>query len=158
MSADMIANPAQPRLATARDYLELLKPRIMVLVVFTALAGLIAASSISGIAVNPVLAAVAILAVALGAGSAGAINMWYDADIDAVMSRTATRPIPAGAVPRDEALTLGLIMSAVSILLMWIASNMLAAGLLALSIVYYGWFYTMVLKRRTAQNIVIGGA
>ncbi|MEM1147084.1 MAG: heme o synthase [Pseudomonadota bacterium] len=158
MSADMIANPAQPRLATARDYLELLKPRIMVLVVFTALAGLIAASSISGIAVNPVLAAVAILAVALGAGAAGAINMWYDADIDAVMSRTATRPIPAGAVPRDEALTLGLIMSAVSILLMWIASNMLAAGLLALSIVYYGWFYTMVLKRRTAQNIVIGGA
>ena len=84
--------------------------------------------------------------------------MWYDADIDAIMTRTSTRPIPSGAVPRDEALAMGLIMSAVSVLLMWIASNVLAAGLLALSIAYYGWFYTIILKRRTAQNIVIGGA
>ena len=84
--------------------------------------------------------------------------MWYDADIDSVMKRTSTRPIPSGAVPRDEALAMGLIMSGVSVLLMWLASNALAAGLLALSIAYYGWFYTMLLKRRTPQNIVVGGA
>lgn len=149
---------AEPRYATAKDYYELLKPRIMMLVVFTALAGLVAAVGVTGQSINPVLATVSILAVALGSGAAGAINMWYDADIDAIMTRTSTRPIPSGAVPKDEALTLGLIMSAVAVLLMWIASNVVAAGLLALSIVYYGWFYTMVLKRRTAQNIVIGGA
>lgn len=158
MSVDMTAEQTGPKLATARDYLELMKPRIMMLVVFTALAGLVAAVGITGQGINPVLAVVAILAVALGSGAAGAINMWYDADIDAIMSRTSTRPIPSGAVPRDEALAMGLIMSAVSVLLMWIASNVLAAGLLALSIAYYGWFYTIVLKRRTAQNIVIGGA
>ncbi|MEM9180491.1 MAG: heme o synthase [Pseudomonadota bacterium] len=158
MSIDMTAQSTSPHLATARDYVELLKPRIMMLVVFTALAGLVAAAGMSGQGINPVLASVAILSVALGSGAAGAINMWYDADIDAVMTRTSTRPIPSGAVPKDEALAMGLIMSAVSVLLMWIASNVLAAGLLAFSIVYYGWFYTMVLKRRTAQNIVIGGA
>ncbi|MEO1554578.1 MAG: heme o synthase [Pseudomonadota bacterium] len=158
MSVDMTAQDTSPRLASARDYVELLKPRIMMLVVFTALAGLVAAVGVTGTEINPVLATVAIIAVALGSGAAGAINMWYDADIDAIMTRTSTRPIPSGAVPKDEALTMGLIMSAVSVLLMWIASNVLAAGLLALSIVYYGWFYTMVLKRRTAQNIVIGGA
>ncbi|MEP1142777.1 MAG: heme o synthase [Henriciella sp.] len=158
MSVDMTAETTQPKLASARDYVELLKPRIMMLVVFTALAGLVAAVGVTGQSVNPILATVTILAVALGSGAAGAINMWYDADIDAIMTRTSTRPIPSGAVPKDEALTMGLIMSAVSILLMWIASNVLAAGLLALSIAYYGWFYTMVLKRRTAQNIVIGGA
>ncbi|MEL7033912.1 MAG: heme o synthase [Pseudomonadota bacterium] len=158
MSVDMTAPDTSPRLATARDYVELLKPRIMMLVVFTALAGLVAAVGVTGTAINPVLASIAILAVALGSGAAGAINMWYDADIDAIMTRTSTRPIPSGAVPKDEALTMGLIMSALSVLLMWMASNVLAAGLLALSIVYYGWFYTMVLKRRTAQNIVIGGA
>lgn len=158
MSVDMTAEQTGPRLATARDYLELMKPRIMMLVVFTALAGLVAATGITGQGINPVLAMVAILAVALGSGAAGAINMWYDADIDAIMTRTSTRPIPSGAVPRDEALAMGLIMSAVAVLLMWIASNVLAAGLLALSIAYYGWFYTIILKRRTAQNIVIGGA
>lgn len=158
MSLDMTAPQTEPRLATASDYVELMKPRIMMLVVFTALAGLIAAVGVSGQTINPVLAGVAVLAVALGSGAAGAINMWFDADIDAVMTRTSTRPVPSGAVPRDEALTMGLIMSAISVLLMWIASNVLAAGLLALSIAYYGWFYTMVLKRRTAQNIVIGGA
>ncbi|MEO1660626.1 MAG: heme o synthase [Pseudomonadota bacterium] len=158
MSVDMTAQPTTPKLATARDYVELLKPRIMMLVVFTALAGLVAAIGVTGQGLNPILATVAILAVALGSGAAGAINMWYDADIDAVMTRTSTRPVPSGAIPKDEALTMGLIMSAVSVLLMWIATNVLAAGLLALSIVYYGWFYTMVLKRRTAQNIVIGGA
>ncbi|MEM7328548.1 MAG: heme o synthase [Pseudomonadota bacterium] len=158
MSVDMTAPDTTPRLATARDYVELLKPRIMMLVVFTALAGLVAAMGVTGTSMNPVLATVAIVAVALGSGAAGAINMWYDADIDAIMTRTSTRPIPSGAVPKNEALTMGLIMSAVSVLLMWIASNVLAAALLAMSIVYYGWFYTMVLKRRTAQNIVIGGA
>ncbi|MFN3313459.1 MAG: heme o synthase [Hyphomonas sp.] len=156
----MTDTPATPlkRPATAVDYVNLMKPRIMMLVVFTAVAGLAAATGMTGIAMHPVMAAIAVLAVALGSGAAGAINMWYDADIDAVMSRTATRPIPSGAVPRDEALALGLIMSGVSVMLMWLASNWLAAGLLALSIAYYGWFYTMVLKRRTAQNIVIGGA
>ena len=158
MSVDMTAASPTPRLATARDYVDLLKPRIMGLVVFTALAGLVAAVGVSGQGINPVLATVSILAVALGSGAAGALNMWYDADIDAIMTRTSTRPIPSGAIPRDEALALGLIMSGVSVLLMWIASNVLAAALLAVSIVYYGWFYTIVLKRRTAQNIVIGGA
>lgn len=158
MSLDMTASHPQARLASARDYVELMKPRIMMLVVFTALAGLVAAVGVTGQGINPVLASVAVLAVALGSGAAGAINMWYDSDIDAVMVRTSTRPIPSGAVPRSEALAMGMIMSALSVLLMWIASNVLAAALLALSIVYYGWFYTMVLKRRTAQNIVIGGA
>jgi protoheme IX farnesyltransferase len=128
------------------------------LVVFTGFAGLVAASSLTGITMHPLMAAIATLAIALGSGAAGAINMWYDADIDAVMSRTAMRPIPSGAVPRDEALAMGLIMSGVSVMLMWLASNWLAAAMLAISIAYYGWFYTMVLKRRTAQNIVIGGA
>jgi len=140
--------------ATAGDYVQLMKPRIMMLVVFTALAGLVAAPG----QMNIFMATVAVLAVALGSGAAGALNMWYDADIDAIMTRTSTRPIPSGAVPRGEALALGLIMSGVSVLLMWMASNWVAAALLALSIVYYGWFYTMLLKRRTPQNIVIGGA
>ena len=141
------------RPASASDYVSLMKPRIMMLVVFTAAAGLVAAPG----EINPVLACVALLAIALGSGAAGAINMWYDADIDAVMSRTSTRAIPAGAVPPQEALAMGIIMSGVSVLLMWLATNALAAALLALSIAYYGWLYTMVLKRRTPQNIVIGG-
>ncbi len=153
VSATPVARPG-----SASDYIELLKPRIIMLVVFTALAGLVAAQGVTGVSINPVMAAIAVLAVALGSGAAGAINMWYDSDIDAIMTRTSTRPIPSGAVPREEALTLGLIMSAVSILLMWMASNVLAASLLAVSIVYYGWFYTMLLKRRTPHNIVIGGA
>ncbi|MEM8615548.1 MAG: heme o synthase [Pseudomonadota bacterium] len=153
MTADTVRKPA-----TARDYIELMKPRIMALVVFTAIAGLVAAQSVSGVTMNPVMAVIALLAVALGSGAAGAINMWYDADIDAVMARTATRPVPSGAVPREEALAMGLIMSGVSVLMMWLAATVLAAALLALSIAYYGWFYTMLLKRRTPQNIVIGGA
>src|SRR3990167_3003019 len=149
--------PAEKRHATASDYLNLMKPRIMMLVVFTGLAGLVAASSVTGISMHPLMAAIATLAVALGSGAAGAINMWYDSDIDAVMARTATRPIPSGAVPREEALALGLIMSGVSVMLMWLASNWLAASLLAFSIFYYGVIYTMWLKRATPQNIVIGG-
>ena len=152
--SDAATDLPEARYATAGDYVQLMKPRIMMLVVFTALAGLVAAPGY----MNPVMAAIAILAVALGSGAAGALNMWYDADIDAIMTRTSTRPIPSGAVPRGEALALGLIMSGVSVMLMWMASNWVAAGLLALSIAYYGWFYTMLLKRRTPQNIVIGGA
>ena len=152
--SDAATDLPETRYATAGDYVQLMKPRIMMLVVFTALAGLVAAPGY----MNPIMAAIAILAVALGSGAAGALNMWYDADIDAIMTRTSTRPIPSGAVPRGEALALGLIMSGVSVMLMWMASNWVAAGLLALSIAYYGWFYTMLLKRRTPQNIVIGGA
>lgn len=143
-----------PRAATAGDYLQLMKPRIMMLVVFTGLAGLVAAPG----GMNPVMAAITVLAIALGSGAAGGLNMWYDADIDAIMKRTSTRPIPSGAVPRDEALGFSLIVAGISVLLMWMASNWVAAGLLAVSIVYYGWFYTMLLKRRTPHNIVIGGA
>ncbi len=154
MTDQSLTSEPQRRYATAGDYVQLMKPRIMMLVVFTALAGLVAAPG----AMNPVMATVAVLAVALGSGAAGALNMWYDADIDAIMTRTSTRPIPSGAVPRGEALTLGFIMSGVSVLMMWMASNWVAAGLLALSIAYYGWFYTMLLKRRTPHNIVIGGA
>ncbi|MEL6323369.1 MAG: heme o synthase, partial [Pseudomonadota bacterium] len=154
MSDASIVERTAPQKASPADYLNLMKPRIMVLVVFTGIAGLVAAPG----GMNPLMAAVAVLAIALGSGAAGALNMWYDADIDAVMSRTSTRPIPSGAVPRDEALALGIIMGGVSVLMMWLASNWVAAGLLAVSIVYYGWLYTMVLKRRTPQNIVIGGA
>ena len=155
--SEQMATPNAQIYATAGDYLELMKPRIMMLVVFTAAAGLVAAQSVSSIAMNPFMAAMAILAVAIGSGAAGAINMWFDRDIDAVMARTATRPIPSGAVPANEALSLGMIMSGVSIILMWVASNALAAILLGVSILYYGWLYTMVLKRATPQNIVIGG-
>lgn len=151
--------PATPekRYGTAGDYVQLLKPRIMMLVVFTAVAGLIAATGVTGQTMHPMMAAIAVLAVALGSGAAGAINMWYDSDIDQVMTRTSTRPIPSGAVPREEAIAMGMIMSGVSVLLMWLASNWLAAGLLAFSIFYYGVIYTMWLKRSTPQNIVIGG-
>ncbi|MGC6500217.1 MAG: heme o synthase [Henriciella sp.] len=154
----LTTDPLVLRPASARDYFDLLKPRIIFLVVFTGLAGLVAAQGVTGISMDPVLAAISVLAIAAGSGAAGALNMWYDADIDAKMVRTATRPIPSGAVPREEALALGLILSGASVLLMWMASNAVAAILLAVSIAYYGWFYTMLLKRRTSQNIVIGGA
>ena len=154
---DMSAT-SEKRYATAGDYVQLLKPRIMMLVVFTAIAGLVAAVGVTGVSINPIMAAIATLAIALGSGAAGAINMWYDADIDQIMSRTSTRPIPSGAVPKEEALAMGLIMSGVSVMLMWLASNWLAAALLAFSIFYYGVIYTMWLKRSTPQNIVIGGA
>ncbi|MEM0986488.1 MAG: heme o synthase [Pseudomonadota bacterium] len=151
---DQAATLAEPQIGTAKDYLNLMKPRIMVLVVFTAIAGLLAAPG----GMHPLMAAVAVLAVAMGSGAAGALNMWFDADIDAVMSRTASRPIPSGRVPRDEALSLGIFMGGASVILIWMASNAVAAALLALSIVYYGAFYTMWLKRLTPQNIVVGGA
>ena len=135
------------------DYFALLKPRVMSLVIFTALVGMVTAPG----GQHPVLAGVALLCIAVGAGASGALNMWYDADIDAVMARTARRPIPAGRVGRDEALVFGIIMAAFSIMVLGVAVNWLAAALLAFTIVFYAVIYTMWLKRWTAQNIVIGG-
>jgi protoheme IX farnesyltransferase len=150
-----LSSPASPRLSTATpgDYLALMKPRVMSLVVFTALAGYAAAPGQGDL----VLGFAAILAVALGAGAAGALNMWFDADIDAQMRRTRARPVPAGRVARDEALMLGLVVSALSVTLMTLAGGWLAAALLAFTIAFYALVYTMWLKRRTPQNIVIGG-
>ncbi|MBI4920763.1 MAG: protoheme IX farnesyltransferase [Devosia nanyangense] len=140
--------------ARVEDYVALLKPRVMSLVVFTAIIGLLLAPS----GINPVIAVIAILCIAVGAGGSGALNMWFDADIDAVMSRTANRPIPAGRATRGEALALGLICSGFSVMILGLATNWLAAGLLAFTIFFYAVIYTMWLKRSTPQNIVIGGA
>ena len=132
----------------------LLKPRVMSLVVFTGFAGMYVAPG----SLHPLLFVIALLALAAGAGASGAINQWYDRDIDAVMSRTKNRPIPAGFMVPAEALTLGLVVSALSVLLLGLATNWLAAGLLAFTIFFYAIIYTIWLKRRTPQNIVIGGA
>ena len=140
--------------AQVEDYLALLKPRVMSLVVFTALCGILVAPG----GINPVVGLVAILCIAVGAGASGALNMWYDADIDAIMSRTLNRPIPAGRVPREHALTLGVLLSVFSVGLLALAANWLAAGLLAFTIFFYAVVYTIWLKRLTPQNIVIGGA
>ncbi|MFN3523873.1 MAG: heme o synthase [Phenylobacterium sp.] len=139
--------------ATWRDFLLLLKPRVMSLVVFTGVTGLVCAD----VPVNPVLGAVAILCIAVGAGASGALNMWYDADIDAKMRRTRGRPVPAGRVQGADALALGIVLSLFSVLLMAMAAGWVAAGLLAFTIFFYAVVYTMWLKRWTAQNIVIGG-
>lgn len=136
------------------DFLSLLKPRVMSLVVFTALVGLLLAPG----SVHPVIAAIAILAIGVGAGASGALNMWYDADIDAVMGRTAKRPIPSGRVSPNEAFGFGMILSFLSVMVLGLATNWVAGGLLAFTIFFYVVIYTMGLKRRTAQNIVIGGA
>jgi protoheme IX farnesyltransferase len=147
------AHPTARAPARWQDFLQLLKPRVMSLVVFTALTGLVAADQ----PVNPILGAVAILCIAVGAGASGALNMWYDADIDAKMRRTRGRPVPAGRVQGADALALGVVLSLFSVMLMGMALNWLAAGLLAFTIVFYAVIYTMWLKRWTAQNIVIGG-
>ena len=136
-----------------QDFLQLMKPRVMSLVVFTALTGLVCADQ----PVNPILGAVAVLCIAVGAGASGALNMWYDADIDAQMRRTRGRPVPSGKIQGADALTLGVVLSMFSVMLMGMALNWLAAGLLAFTIVFYAVVYTMWLKRWTAQNIVIGG-
>ena len=141
------------RTASASDYLALLKPRVMSLVVFTGLVGYIAAPGQGDF----VLGFAAILSIAVAAGASGALNMWFDSDIDAVMSRTRMRPIPAGRVPREEALMLGLTLSVLSVVTMQLAANTLAAALLAFTIFFYAVVYTMWLKRSTPQNIVIGG-
>jgi protoheme IX farnesyltransferase len=148
-----VADVTHARPASASDYVALLKPRVMSLVVFTGLVGYAVAPG----AGNLVLGFAAILAIAVAAGAAGALNMWFDSDIDAVMSRTRTRPIPAGRVPREEALVLGLTLSALSVVTMLLAANVLAAALLAFTIFFYAVVYTMWLKRATPQNIVIGG-
>jgi heme o synthase len=140
--------------ASAGDYLALLKPRVMSLVVFTGLVGLYLAPG----ALHPFLAFVAVLCIAVGAGASGAINMWYDRDIDAVMARTKDRPIPAGRVAPENALTFGVVLAIGSVTLMGVAVNWIAAALLALTIGFYVFVYTAWLKRRTSQNIVIGGA
>ncbi|MDX2233662.1 MAG: heme o synthase [Hyphomonadaceae bacterium] len=141
------------RPSTAGDYIALMKPRVMSLVVFTALAGWLAAPG----DVSPVLAFACIFAIAAGAGAAGALNMWYDADIDALMRRTRVRPVPSGRVAAPEALALGIVMAVLSVVLMALAGGALAAGLLAFTIAFYALIYTMWLKRRTPHNIVIGG-
>jgi protoheme IX farnesyltransferase len=140
--------------AEARDWIALLKPRVLTLVVFTGAIGLI----IAPVHLNPILALTAILCITIAAGAAGAINMWYDRDIDAIMKRTASRPIPAGRIAPDAALAYGIVLSIFSVLLMALATNMVAAFVLAFSIAFYVFVYTMWLKRRTPQNIVIGGA
>jgi heme o synthase len=136
------------------DYVALLKPRVMSLVVFTALVGLLVAP----VPVNPVVAFASILFIALGGGASGALNMWWDADIDAIMRRTQSRPIPAGKVQPGEALGLGLTLSAISVVMLALAANIAAAALLAFTIFFYVVVYSMWLKRLTPQNIVIGGA
>lgn len=136
------------------DYIALLKPRVMSLVVFTALVGLLAAPG----SVHPVIAFASILFVAVGAGASGALNMWWDADIDGVMRRTSKRPIPSGRVQPGEALSLGVALSGMSVMMLALSANLLAAGLLAFTIFFYAVIYSMWLKRSTPQNIVIGGA
>ncbi|KQV32411.1 protoheme IX farnesyltransferase [Rhizobium sp. Root1203] len=140
--------------ASARDYFELLKPRVMSLVVFTAFAGLVLAPG----HINPVIGLIAILCIAVGAGASGALNMWYDADIDAIMTRTAKRPIPAGRITPSEALAFGLVLSCFAVTILGLAVNWLSASILAFTIFFYAVIYTMWLKRSTPQNIVIGGA
>ena len=145
--------PETTREASMGDYIALLKPRVMSLVVFTALVGLIVAP----VPVHPFIAFVGILCIAVGGGASAALNMWWDADIDRIMKRTSNRPIPSGRVQPEEALAIGLALSGFSVVLLGLASNWLAAGLLAFTIFFYAVVYTIWLKRSTPQNIVIGG-
>jgi protoheme IX farnesyltransferase len=151
---DVLAPTRKTGLSEPRDYLLLLKPRVMSLVVFTALTGLVAAPGHC----NPVLAAIAVLAIAVGAGAAGALNMAIEGESDALMRRTRGRPVAAGRIAKNDALAFGVVLSLFSVMVMGLAANWLAAGLLGFTIIYYVVFYTLVLKRSTPQNIVIGGA
>jgi protoheme IX farnesyltransferase len=150
------AAPARPQvsIATAGDYVALLKPRVMSLVIFTALVGLVAAPG----TIHPVLAFTALLCIAVGAGASGALNMWYDADIDAIMERTSGRPIPRHLIAPSEALGFGITLAGFSVVVLGLTVGWLAAALLAFTIFFYVVIYTMWLKRSTPQNIVIGGA
>jgi protoheme IX farnesyltransferase len=151
------ATPAQtPTLSTAQpeDFFQLLKPRVMSLVIFTAATGLI----VAGADINPLVAAIAILCIAVGAGAAGALNMALEHETDALMRRTRGRPVAAGRLRRNDALAFGVVLSVFSVMLLGMNTNWLAGGLLLLTIAYYAVFYTLMLKRRTPQNIVIGGA
>ena len=140
--------------ASFGDFFALLKPRVMTLVVFTAIVGLLAAP----VSVHPVIGFASILFIAIGAGASGALNMWWDADIDRVMRRTRKRPIPAGKGTEDDALYIGVALSGMSVIMLWLAANLLAAAMLAFTIFFYVVIYSMWLKRSTPQNIVIGGA
>ncbi|SLN50476.1 heme o synthase [Roseisalinus antarcticus] len=151
---DLSASEAKTVEPGMGDYFALLKPRVMQLVVFTALVALLVAP----VPVHPVIAAISILCIAVGAGASGALNMWWDADIDAKMRRTAKRPIPAGKVAPGEALGIGLALSGFSIVMLGLAANWVSAGILAFTIFFYAVVYSMWLKRSTPQNIVIGGA
>jgi protoheme IX farnesyltransferase len=145
----------EPVLAGAvGDYIALLKPRVMSLVVFTAFVGMV----IAPVGIHPIIGLTALLCIAVGAGAAGALNMWYDADIDRIMRRTRTRPVPAGRIPAGDALAFGMILSVGSVAILGLLVNWLAAALLAFTIFFYVVVYTMWLKRLTPQNIVIGGA
>ncbi len=155
--SDLSTSPAvgvAAELPAVGDYVALLKPRVMSLVVFTGFVGLYLAPG----HLHPVLAAIAVMCIAVGAGAAGAINMWYDRDIDAVMRRTQGRPLPAGRMAPGEALGFGCVLAVASVLVMGLGVNWAAAALLALTIAFYVFVYTVWLKRRTPQNIVIGGA
>ncbi len=154
MSDASINTQAQDGEAGFRDYFALLKPRVMSLVVFTALVGLLAAPG----GVHPFIAFCAVLFIAVGGGASGALNMWWDADIDRVMKRTASRPVPSGKVTAEEAMAIGLTLSVFAVVLLWLATNWVAGALLAFTIFFYVVIYTMWLKRWTPQNIVIGGA
>jgi protoheme IX farnesyltransferase len=154
MKTAVLDNEAVTLAADWRDFVALTKPRVMSLVVFTGLCGMLAAPE----QIHPVLAFTAILCIALGAGAAAALNMWYEADLDALMKRTANRPLPAGRMDRQSALHFGVGLSFFSVLLMGVATNWFAATVLAVSILFYVLVYTVWLKRRTPQNIVIGGA
>jgi protoheme IX farnesyltransferase len=145
-------------MSTVSDYISLMKPGVMSLVVFTGMAGLMVAQTRTGLWLHPLQQLLALACIALGSGAGAAMNMWYDRDIDAVMKRTQKRPIPSGRIAPHDALALGMFMAALSVMLMGLALNWLAAGLLAFAIFFYAVVYTMWLKRSTPQNIVIGGA
>ena len=147
-------NEELPYISTVIDYFELMKPKVMSLVIFTTVVGMYLAPN----HLHPVLAMVSIIAIAVGAGSAGAINQWIDQDVDSLMSRTKERPIPSGRVDPAEAITFSLVTGLISIILLGLASNWLAASLLFFTIFFYSIIYSILLKRRTPQNIVIGGA
>ena len=152
----MTTRSATPAVSTAQpeDFFQLLKPRVMSLVVFTALTGLV----VAGGTLDPVSAVIAILCIAVGAGAAGALNMALEGETDALMRRTRGRPVAAGRINKNDAMTFGVILSIFSVMLLGMTTNWLAGGLLLMTIIYYAGFYTLLLKRRTPQNIVIGGA
>jgi protoheme IX farnesyltransferase len=156
MLNNIMNKKAEPEIGSAYNYFQLLKPRVMSLAIFTALVGQILALQVN---INhPLLTLFSLFSIALGAGGAGCINMWYDRDIDAIMDRTRGRPIPQGLIKPAEALSLGIILSIISTVLLTLSANIIAGILLASSILFYVFIYTMWLKRKTYQNIVIGGA
>ena len=146
--ADVLMEPS------VSDYVQLMKPRVMTLVILTALSAMVAAPG----SIHPVIGFIAILSIAVGAGASGALNMWYDADIDARMARTAARPLPRGRMTGSEVLSFGTVLSIASVMTLGVCVNWVAGGLLAMTIAFYLFVYTMWLKRRTPHNIVIGGA